>query len=83
MDKLVQEYVNRMNKEDVNRFAVSNGITLNDSELDLIYQHIKNNWRTIMYGNPREILDDLKQNLSPDSYQKVEGLYSYFKNRYL
>lgn len=83
MDRLVQEYVKRMTKDDVNSFAIKNGINLTDDELDLIYRHIKDNWRTIMYGNPRGILNELKDKLSPDSYQKIEGLYVYFKNRYL
>ena len=82
-EKLISEYVNRMSLEDVNNFALKNGIVLKDNEIKLIYDHIKNNWRTIVFGNPRGILDDLKQKLDSTSYQKIETLYIYFKNRYL
>ena len=82
-ERLISEYVSRMTLDDVNSFALKNGIILKDSEIKLIYDHIKNNWRTIVFGNPRGILDDLKEKLDSTSYQKVESLYIYFKNRYL
>ena len=82
-EKLISEYVNRMSLEDVNNFALKNGIILKDNEIKLIFDHIKNNWRTIVFGNPRGILDDLKEKLDSTSYQKVETLYIYFKNLYL
>ncbi len=82
-ERLINEYVNRMTLEDVNKFALKNGIILKDKEVKVIYDHIKNNWRTIVFGNPRGILDDLKEKLDSTSYQKIESLYIYFKNRYL
>ena len=82
-EKLIKEYVNRMTLDDVNKFAYNNGINLNNDEVNLIYNHIKNNWHTICFGNPRVILDDLKIKLDNHSYQKIESLYVYFKNRYL
>jgi len=82
-EKLIQEYVNRMNINDVKDFASKNGIILNDEEINLIYNQIVNNWRTIAFGNPRGILDDLKAKINPESYQKIENLYVFFKNRYL
>lgn len=82
-ERLLREYVERMNLEDVKNFALKNGINLNDDELKLIYDKIVNNWKTIAFGNPRGILDELKSKLNNESYQKIENLYVYFKNRYL
>ena len=72
-----------MTLEDVNSFAIKNGIILKDDELRLIYNHIKSSWHTIVFGNPRGILDDLKAKLDNTSYQKIESLYIHFKNLYL
>ena len=66
-ERLISEYVNRMTLEDVNNFALKNGIILKDKEVKVIYDHIKNNWRTIVFGNPRGILDDLKEKLDSTS----------------
>ena len=81
-ERLINEYVNRMTLDDVNRFALQNGINLKDDELRLIFSYIKNDWRTICFGNPRGILDDLKKQIEPNSYSKIESLYMFFRNRY-
>ena len=52
---LISEYVNRMQKQDVNNFAIKQGITLDNEELDIIYNYIKNNYKTLIYGNPKVI----------------------------
>jgi len=81
-ERLINEYVNRMTLDDVNKFALQNGINLKDDELKIVYTYIKNDWRTICFGNPRGILDDLKSKIDINSYSKIESLYMFFKNRY-
>lgn len=79
---LITQYISRMKLQDINDFAIKNGVILDDNELDIVFNLIKKDWRTIVYGNPRGILDELKGSLSTLSYQKIEGLYTYFKNKY-
>lgn len=81
-DRLINEYINRMTIDDVRNFAIKNGVTLSEEELTIVYNQAKNEWRTIIFGNPRCILDDLKTKINPISYQKIESLYVYFKNKY-
>ena len=78
---LIEEYVNRMNKSDVNNFALKQGLVLNDKELDTIFYYIKSNYKTILYGNPREILLDIKKEVEPLTYNKIENLYMKFKDK--
>lgn len=81
-DKLIIEYINRMTTRDIDQFAKKNGITLKQSELDLILKTIKMEWRTIIYGNPILILKNIKEKMSPVNYKKVEELFIHFKNMY-
>lgn len=81
-DKLIEQYVNRINYSDITSFASKYGITLKDKEIAFIYKHIKENWRTILYGNPKPILDDLKNNIEESTYYKIEDLYYHFKEKY-
>lgn len=81
-DYLIKQYVSNLTHEDINTFAEANGITLNNDEINLIYDNIKNNWRTIVYGNPRGILNDLKAKLEPNTYHKIENLYVFFKDKF-
>lgn len=78
---LIEEYVNRMRKEDVNKFALRQGIILNEEELDTIFSYIKNNYKTILYGNPKEILLEIKEKVSSLTYNKIENLYMKFKDK--
>lgn len=82
VEKLINEYVNRMTLNDVNAFAVKNGIVLKDDELNLIFKTIKENWHTLVYGNARSILDDIKSKVDSLTYQKIENLYVYFKDKF-
>ena len=82
VEKLIIQYIDRMNLSDIDSFARKNGIVLNQDELELIFYHIKNNWRTIVYGNPKPILEDLKSKVDGLTYQKIENLYIEFKNKY-
>ena len=79
---LIKNYISKLKTNDIKQFAQKNGIELNEQELKIIEKHIKNDWRTILYGNPRPILDNLKTNLNEIQYHKIENLYKEFKNKY-
>ena len=78
---LINEYVKRLTKEDIVKFAKSQGIILEVNEVNTIYEYIKKYYKTFIYGNPRPILDDLKQKVKPMTYQKIETLYTQFKDK--
>ena len=78
---LISEYVNRMQKQDVNNFALKQGITLDNEELDIIYNYIKNNYKTLIYGNPKVILEEINYQVKPLTYNKIENLYMQFKDK--
>jgi len=81
-DKLIEQYISRMNYDDIISFASKHGITLNDKEVALIYKHVKEDWRTIIYGNPKPILENLKTNIEELTYNKIEDLYYFFRDKY-
>jgi hypothetical protein len=79
---LIKNYITKLTTNEIDTFAKKNGIELNDKELKIIEKHIKESWRTIIYGNPRPILDNLKEQLDITQYQKIEKLYTDFKYKY-
>lgn len=78
---LIQEYVNRLKKDDITSFALKQGIILDNEEIDIVYNYIKNNYKTIIYGNPKEILQEIKNKVKPLTYNKIENLYIRFKDK--
>jgi len=80
-DYLLQVYIDKIEKEDINNFAKKQGIILEENELDTVYTYLKQHWRTFYYGNPKEILNELKTKLSETTYNKIEQLYKQLKEK--
>lgn len=78
---LINEYVNRLKVSDITYYAEKQGITLDKDEAKLIYDYIKNDYRTIIYGNPKDILNEIKFKVKPLTYDKIENLYIQFKDK--
>lgn len=82
IEKLILNYVDKITKEDIINFGIKNGITLNSEQTEYIFYQVKNNWRTIIYGNPTDIFNELKTKFDANTYQKIKQLYFEFKNKY-
>ena len=82
ISKLIENYVNKMTISDVNNFALSNNINLNNTELDFVYNTIKKNWYTLIYGDYTSIFNNIKDKFDTNTYKKIEELFFYFKNKY-
>lgn len=78
----ISQYVSRLTKEDVKTFALKNDIYLDNQELDVIYDNLKQHWETVLYGNPEVVFEKLKHQLSKESYHKGLQLYQYYHNLY-
>lgn len=81
-DKLLKNYVNKLSINDINDFALKNDIILNDSELDIIIDIIKNDYDELLYGNPDNVFNKLKNNVSSDNYDKIINLFFIYKKKY-
>jgi len=82
-DFLINENINKLDLKQIKEFGFKQGIELTNSELDIIYDTIKNHWRTFLHGNPKPILEDLKCKVRPLTYNKIETLYIEAKNKYI
>ena len=78
---LIEDYVRRLNIGDVERFALKQGIIFDSEELNIVYEYIRNNYKTFIYGNPRDILMEITGKVKPITYTKIENLYMKFKDK--
>lgn len=78
---LIEEYVNRLKKSDITYYAQKQGILLDNEEVNIIYNYIKKDYKTIIYGNPKDILLEIKNKVKPLTYNKIENLYIRFKDK--
>ena len=74
MYNIIEKYMSKLKKEDVNNFATSKNIYLSNEELDFTYDFIKKNWSDII-KNPNMLdIDRYKNKFSPENFVKVKKL---------
>ena len=78
---LIEDYIKRLTPSDIERFALKQGIILDQDELTIVYNYIKKEYKTLIYGNPKNILLDIKTKVKPLTYTKIENLYLKFKDK--
>ncbi len=82
MFQLIKNYVSKMTKEDVQKFASKNEIYLSESEIDFTYRFIKKNYEAL-YANPNIDLSKYKAHYSEENYTKLMKLITSYKSKYL
>ncbi len=79
---LIKNYINMLNKDDIVSFAKRENFILNNEELDIIYNAIKNRWEEI-YNNGINVISEYKDKLNSNTYDKLIELHDRYKNKYL
>lgn len=78
---LIEKYIQRIKKEDIYNYALSQGITLDNSELETLYYYLKNYYKPFLKGNQIELLEEIKSKVKPATASKIEELYLLYKNK--
>jgi len=78
---IIKKYIDKLSIQNLNDFALNNNIILTKTELEYIYNLIKNNWEQILNNND-SILLKLKSNINNNSFEKIEKLYYKYKKKY-
>lgn len=81
-EQFIEKYVDKITKEDIKKFGISNQVMLCDEEVDILYAELKKNWKVFLYGNPTPIFNELKTKLSPTTYEKGVELFYSMKQKY-
>lgn len=82
INKMIENYIMNLKKETIYDFGKKNGIYLANDEIDILYNTIKKDWKTIIFKDHEPILMDLKNKLQPDTYSKAKELLLYYKEKY-
>lgn len=79
---LIENYVNKLTKEDIILYASKENIAITNDEVDYLYITIKKDYHLFINGNHDEIFEDLKPNVSIEIYNKLVSLYNKYKSFY-
>jgi len=75
---LIYEYINRLRREDIVNFCNLKGINVSNSEIDIVYSYIKNDYKRF-FNNPDDILSEVKSKVSDNAYKIIIDLYNKYK----
>jgi len=78
---LIKEYVNKLTEEDIKKYANSYNIDVNDDECKVLYLYAKNYWREFYKDEPKELIDELKEKLRPDTFNILYKFYKETKDK--
>ncbi len=82
MYNIIERYMNKLTKEDVNNFAIKNNVILNEEELNFTHQFVKKNWSTLL-SNPNMFhFERYKNHFSEENYHKINRLIKEYLTRY-
>ena len=76
-ERIIKSYIKFITKDDILNYARNNNIILDNQELDTIYYEIKNNYEKIL-NNPTEELNNIKNKVSNNTYNKIYELYTIY-----
>lgn len=82
MYNLVEGIVNKLSLNDIFNFASKNSVNLSLDESKFILRFLKNNWYSLLKNQNIEVIDNYKNNFSPENFVKIKELVEYYKARY-
>ncbi len=80
MFNIIGAYINKLTKDDVNKFAISKGATLSNEELEFTYSFIKKNWKDVLKNPSIFDIERYSKYYSNDNFIKIKQVFNeYFQ----
>ena len=80
--RLIEKNIKSLTKEDIISYANSENVKLDNNEVNIIYNTIKSDYKTLLYGDSELIFNNIKSRINPTAYKKIYELYNFYKNKY-
>jgi len=82
MFNIIERYMERITKDDINNFAIKKDIILSEEELNFTYNFIKKNYKNIL-SNPKLLdLNRYQNNYTKENFSKITKVYQEYSQRY-
>ena len=78
---LIKEYVNKLTEEDIKKYAMGYNIDISDDECKILYLYAKNYWREFYKSEPKELINELKEKLRPNTFKVLYKFYKEIKSK--
>lgn len=76
---MIKKYADNITKEDILKFGESEGVSINNNELNVIYNIIKTKQDEILNGNFYNLINNYKNEFNPVLFNKILEKYEKYK----
>lgn len=80
-EKIIENYINQLTINDLIYFANNENYNLPMEDAAVIYEYGKKYWKIIYKGDPTNLFLEIKNKLTPLSFNKLIEIYKKYKNR--
>lgn len=78
MYNIIERFMSKLSKNQVNDFAIKNNVILSEDELNFTYEFVVKNWSELI-GNPGRLdIDKYKNKFSEENFIKVKKLINEY-----
>ncbi|MDD6878925.1 MAG: DUF2624 family protein [bacterium] len=78
---IIKDYINKLTEDDIIKFGKKKNINISKKDSKILYVYAKNYWREFYKGNPKELINELKEVLEKDTFNKLYMLYLDLKKK--
>lgn len=75
---LIQSYIDKIKLDDISQFAIRQNVFLEDDELQVIYNYVKND-NERFFKNPDGVLMEIKGKVKEDTFTVISELYNRYR----
>ena len=80
---LIGEYIKKMTVKDIIQYAQKNNVLIDECDATILLIYAKKYYKDFISGNPTEIIRELKNKLSVNTFKEAYKMYIEAKMKYL
>ncbi len=82
-DFIINEYINKLSVNDILNYAMKKNIKMEEYEAIIILSYAKKYYKELLHGNPQNVINELRDKLTPNTFKEAYKLYIEAKIKYL
>ena len=79
---IIKDYINKLTEDDIINYGKRKNINISHDDAKILYLYAKNYWKTFYKGNPNDIIEELKEKIDSDTFNKLYKIYINLKAKY-
>lgn len=81
LEILIKEYISKLTEIDIKKYAKDYNINITDDECKVLYLYAKNYWKDFYKGEPKELINEIKEKLNPATFNRLYKIYKDAKSK--